>query len=171
MKDKKLELIYLNKEQLQHLEENPRKILDPKGIEKLKALIKTHGFQNPLQVYFEKDNKYTVLCGNHRLKAAVELGINEFPCIVYKGDKKKAIARAVSDNKSNEWTDWDLPLLKDMLESFDDGQTDIEAITGITMDEVEDLMNQYYVETGDGEKEVDENIETKNQCPSCGYEW
>ena len=32
-------------------------------------------------------------------------------------------------------------------------------------------INDNNYESGYGEKEVDENIETKNECPKCGYKW
>lgn len=156
----KLEIIYLKELDLQSLEGNPRNEIDEDGVEKLKKLIKEHGFQNPLQVYKE-GSRYTILCGNHRFEAGLQLGITEFPCIEYKGTKKKALARAVSDNKSGLWTDWNYPLLKDMIVEIDDGLFSIPDNTGFTQVELDDMFG---VVGGDSEVEVDENGLVKIKC-------
>lgn len=131
---KRLEIVYIHKDKLRKLPNNPRQEYDPDAVEKLKKLIKGHGFQNPLQVYKER-GQYTILCGNHRFDAALELGYEEFPCIIYKGTKKKAIARCLSDNKSNQWTEWDIPGLKDIFADLDDGEFDMD-LTGFDEDEI-----------------------------------
>lgn len=150
---KKLEIKYIHKDKLCLLEGNPRKIIDPKSSDKLKTLIKEHGFQNPLQVFKEKTNRYSILCGNHRYKAGCELGIKEFPCIVYEGSRNKALARAISDNKSNLWTDWDIPALKDFFAEIDIGDFDIE-LTGFTEDELKGMFD--FGELDGNEDEVPE---------------
>lgn len=121
------------------MEGNPRKIIKPEGLRILTGLIREHGFQNPLQVYREGPKGYTILCGNHRFKAGQAMGMSSFPCIEYKRTHKEAMARAVSDNKSAEITDWDIPLLKDLLTDLDDGDFDME-LTGFTDDDLEDLF-------------------------------
>jgi DNA modification methylase len=135
----KLEIIYKEASDLIHLAGNPRQVVDKQACDKLKILIQEHGFQNPLQVFQEKDGKYSIICGNHRFDAGIELGIKEFPCIVYNGTKQQALARAISDNRSSEWTDWDIPGLKDMIVELDDGSVDIET-TGFTQAELEEMF-------------------------------
>jgi hypothetical protein len=129
MKNQKIKIVYLRVNELIHLQNNPRKKTDLKAISKLKKLIKEHGFQNPLQVY-QQDKKFEIICGNHRFDAGIELGMQEFPCIVYTGSKKMALARAISDNKSGLWTDWDDLLLKDFITDLDVG------LTGFDVDEL-----------------------------------
>lgn len=138
----KLEIIYINHSQLHLLENNPRRIKDPGAIEKLKILIKEHSFQNPLQVYQEKDGSYSILCGNHRFMAAKELGYTEFPCIVYTGDRKRALARAISDNKSSEWTEYDYPKLADMFIEIDTGDFELPDLTGFDTSETEEIITR-----------------------------
>ena len=112
--NKRLEIIYIPATDLVKLPGNPRKDTDKDAIKKLAGLIKAHGFQNPLTVFAES-GKYIILVGNHRFDAGLSLGMTEFPCLVYSGDRKAAIARAISDNKSSDWTEWDYPLLKDLV--------------------------------------------------------
>jgi len=138
-KKENLKIIELEADKLVRLEGNPRRIVDPVGIKRLVKLIKKHGFQNPLQVYKEKKGTYTILCGNHRFEAGKVAGIKVFPCIEYKGTRKMAMARALSDNKAGEWTDWDYPLLKDFIGNLDDGDFNLE-LTGFSSDEIESFF-------------------------------
>lgn len=167
-KGNKLEIIYIPADKLIKLHNNPRVDKDPRGIERLTTLIKEHGFQNPLNVY-KSGGKYEILAGNHRFDAGVLLGMKEFPCIVYEGDRKQALARAISDNKSNEWTDWDVPILKDLLIELDDGSIDMH-ITGFNSHELELMMTAIKPdeqEVGDHEPEKPNII----ICPECGHKF
>ena len=134
----KMKLLYIKHDQLKTLPENPRKTKDVNAIKKLSKLISEHGFQNPLQVYKENSG-YVILCGNHRFLGGKLAGMVEFPCILYDGDKNRAIARAVSDNKSNEWTEWDFPKLNDILVELDDGAFDMDLL-GFDEGELERLL-------------------------------
>lgn len=161
--NQRIELIYIPVAQLKKLPGNPRRDTDSDAVQKLAKLIRAHGFQNPLQVYPEKDGCFTILAGNHRLDAGVALGMGEFPCIVYEGSPKQALARAISDNKSSDWTDWDFPALKDMVVEIDDGSIDLE-ITGFTGEE---LVKTFSVlGAGPPKKEG-----TAITCPQCGHEF
>lgn len=146
-KESKLEIIYLPVSSLIKLKGNPRINTDPKAIERLTTLIKEHGFQNPLNVY-KTGGKYEIIAGNHRFDAGLTLGMTDFPCIVYEGTRKQALARAISDNKSNLWTDWDVPALKDMLIELDDGSIDMH-ITGFNSHELELMMTAIHVDETD----------------------
>lgn len=157
-KESKLEIIYLPVSSLVKLKGNPRINTDPKAIERLTLLIKEHGFQNPLNVY-KAGGKYEIIAGNHRFDAGLSLGMTEFPCIVYEGSRKQALARAISDNKSNEWTDWDVPVLKDLLIELDDGSIDMH-ITGFNSHELELMMTAINPdEPSDAEPQIDKASE------------
>ena len=157
-KESKLEIIYLPVSALVKLKGNPRIDKDPKAIERLAKLIKAHSFQNPLQVYKE-NGKHTILAGNHRFDAGLSLGMTEFPCIVYEGNRKQALARAVSDNQSATWTDWNLPDLRDLLIDLDDGSLDM-SITGFNSHELELMMTAIHQDDpSDAEAQIDKASE------------
>lgn len=161
----RLEIVYLSADSLVKLPGNPRREKDPKALVKLARLITAHGFQNPLQVYAE-DGKYTIIAGNHRFDAGLSLGMAEFPCLIYTGDRKAALARAVSDNKSNEWTEWDVPILKELLIDLDVGDFDTH-LTGFDTHEIELLMTAIAPpppESGEGQAKM-------ATCPKCGHEY
>ena len=168
MKPPKLEIIYLPAADLVKLKGNPRINKDPKAIERLAKLIKQHGFQNPLNIY-KSNGKSEIIAGNHRFDAGLSLGMKEFPCIVYEGNRKQALARAVSDNQSNSWTDWDLPILKSLLIDLDDGSLDM-SITGFNSHELELMMTAI---KPDEEVSSEQEVEKPNIiiCPSCGHQF
>lgn len=154
----RLEIIYLSASDLVKLPGNPRRDVDPKAIERLAKLIKAHGFTNPLNI-FRENGKNLIIAGNHRFDAGLSLGMKEFPCIVYEGDKKAALARAVSDNASNAWTEWDMPLLKDLILFVDDGSFDMDLI-GFNSHELELMMTaEFQGEAADAEPQIDKASE------------
>lgn len=156
-----MKIIKIHKSKLFHLEGNPRKIIDKNGAEKLQYLIKKHGFQGWLEVFRKgKAMNYEIIVGNHRFDAAVALGITVFPCIEFKGTRKEALARALSDNKSSEWTEWDIPKLKDILTDIDDGKTNME-MTGFEQEEIDELFENISSESSGEESEFE-------TCPECG---
>ena len=157
--EQRLELIYIKANSLMKYDENPRLKVDDKATEKLERLIRAHGFQNPLQVYMD-NGKYTILCGNHRFEAGIRMGMEDFPCIEYSGTKEAALARAISDNKSNEWTDWDLPKLSVELRKLDIPDFDME-LTGLSSLEIQEILGDEEPEdeAADIVPEVDEDAE------------
>ena len=158
----KIEKININKLKLS--EYNPRKDLQPDDSEykKIKKSIEEFGYVDPLIV--NKD--YTVIGGHQRLKVLRELGFSDIDCVVVDLSKSKEKALNIALNKIQG--EWDLPKLKDLLQELDTGEFDI-GITGFDDNEIEELMTQFF--NPDEQKEYDENIEVKNKCPKCGYEW
>ena len=162
---KKLSIKYFPASSLTTFPGNPRKVKDPDALKKLTKLIEAHGFQNPLQVW-QSDGVNYILCGNHRFKAACVLGYTEFPCIVYAGTKEEALARVIGDNRSSEWTEWEYPLLKEMVVELDLGHLDIE-ITGFTAEELGGIFD--YQAPEEDHDESGESQPPKNCiCATCG---
>ena len=142
---------------------NPR-IHPESAITKLVRSVKEFGWTNPVLV---SEDGY-ILAGHARVKAAEKAGLSEVPVIYLPLAGDKALAYMIADNKLQDETDWDYPELKGLLQELDTGAFDIE-LTGFGMEEIEDLMMQFHIP--DSEPEYDKDIETKNQCPKCGYKW
>ena len=159
---KKLKILTVHKDNLFHLEGNPRQAVEKNASDKLRKLIKGHGFRGVLEVFKNSAGKYEILCGNHRFDAGVLEGLTEFPCQEFNGTRAAALARAVSDNKSNEWTAWTIPELKDIFTEIDDGSFDMD-LTGFDVDEI----------AGFFDNELDINPDQSGgdnagKCPKCG---
>ncbi len=71
-----------------------RKRFDDKQIAELAATIKENGIQNPLLVLASKSQpeKFEVVSGERRLRAAKLLGLTKVPCIVVNEEKAEEIA-------------------------------------------------------------------------------
>jgi len=137
-------------------QKNPRQHPDS-AIAKLTRSIQEFGWTNPVLV--SKDG--VVLAGHARLKAAEKAGITEVPVIYLDLEGAKADAYLIADNKTQDLTDWDLPLLKDLLQELDTGEFDL-TVTGFNEDEIEGLMTQFHVpEEGlTDDDEIPENVES-----------
>ncbi len=86
--------------------DNPR--INDDAVPALVEGIKKVGFVNPIVI--DKDNH--VLAGHTRLKAAIELGMEEVPVrIATNYTKAEKLAFSLMDNKISELSGWDMPKL------------------------------------------------------------
>ena len=139
----------------------------PEGqIELLAKIIKEHGIRWPISI--SKKSDY-IISGHGRLMAAQKLELKTYP-VVYQDFKSESeeLAVLVADNKIAELAEIDGSKMGDIIVELDQVNYPLE-FTALSEQEI-----AYYVEgptyKPDGES-YDENIETKNQCPKCGYEW
>lgn len=124
---------------------NPRKHPD-KLIEKLQMSIREYGFTNP--VLISKDNQ--ILAGHARCKAAEKLGIDKVPVIQLDLNGAKADSYVIIDNRLNELSEWDTPLLIDMIKDIEGSDFDV-SLTGFEEAEIADLFEKV------GEKDVEDD--------------
>lgn len=114
MEIEKEQIVYLKVKDLKNNSKNPRKNDD--AVKSVAKSIEKYGFRNPLIV----DENNIVWCGNTRLKASRELGLEEVPCIIVKDLTEQQMTElALLDNKTNEIADWDFEMLEDILEDCD----------------------------------------------------
>jgi ParB-like chromosome segregation protein Spo0J len=116
---------------------NPRKNLKPgdKEYEKIKRSIQEFGYVDPIII--NKD--FTVIGGHQRIKVLKELGFAEIDCVIIDISKDKEKALNIALNKISG--DWDVPMLKDLLQDLDTGAMDI-SLTGFDAEEIEELMTK-----------------------------
>jgi len=144
---------------------NPR-VHPDSAIEKLERSIKEFGWTNPILVSADG----YVLAGHARLKAAEKAGIEEVPVIYLPFEGAKAEAYLIADNRLQDETEWDLPMLKDLLQELDTGEFDIE-LTGFDEREIERLMLQFApidIDDADGDGGQNKQLHI---CPKCGFEF
>lgn len=145
---------------------NPNK--HPKKQIELLAKILSHCWRNPIVV---SNRSGFIVKGHARLEAARLAGINPVP-VDYQDYVSEAeeYADLIADNRLAELTEPDLPMLKDLLESLDDGSWDMD-LTGFDTKALEELMTQFHIP--EDNKDIDEEAmrDTKNECPKCGFKW
>ncbi len=110
----KEKIIYKKIAELHLNERNPRK--NDEAVATVAKSIEKYGFRNPLII----DSNGKIYCGNTRYKAALQLGLEECPCIVADDLTEQQIREyALIDNKSAEQSDWDFDLLSEELADLD----------------------------------------------------
>ena len=136
---RKVKIEYVDIDRLKEWENNPR--INDEASKKLSKLIKYYGFINP--IICTPDGM--IRAGHTRYKAAKLNKLKKVPVIfVDFKSEEEAKGYSISDNKSYEFSKWDITLLKDELEELDTGEFDIE-LTGFSEGEIENLMTQYHV--------------------------
>lgn len=124
--------------------------------------ISHYGWTNPILVQEGTDR---IIAGHGRLEAAKALGMTEVPVIYLDLNDRDADAYTIADNRLAELSEWDRTGLKDILESLDDGDFDLD-LTGFTEAAIEELMTAAPPEEAElapvpsGPNEV--------ECPNCG---
>lgn len=120
------------------------KIHPAKQLERIKRSIRSFGFVGALVI----DDRNIVLCGNGRLAAALELGLEEVPTIDV-GNLSEVQRRALSlaDNKTAEGAVWDEEKLAKELEAILNLQPEFEiSDTGFAIGEIDTLLGQQLAE-------------------------
>ena len=98
--------------------DNPRK--NDAAVPGVQESIKEFGFRVPIVI----DKAGNIIAGHTRYKAAVQLGMDEVPCVVADQLSEKQLkAFQLADNKTGEFAKWDKGLLiqelDDLIGSFE----------------------------------------------------
>lgn len=84
------------------------------GVAKVAESIWEFGFLNPITI----DANNIIISGHTRLKAAKQLGLEKVPCIVQELSEEDAKLVRIIDNKSHEYSTWDVGKLHQELDSI-----------------------------------------------------
>ena len=108
-----MEIIYKKIEELVEYAGNARR--NDAGVAKVAESIKEFGFLNPILI----DTNNVIISGHTRLKAAKSLGLEEVPCIVKEFSEEDGKLARIIDNKSHEYSTWDIGKLHQELNGID----------------------------------------------------
>ena len=102
-------------EEIQPYEKNPRK--NEPAIEKVAESLKEFGWQQPIVV----DAQGVIIAGHTRWSAARRLGLETAPVVVADGLSEEQVkAYRLADNRTAQFSEWDIDLLGGELLSIDD---------------------------------------------------
>lgn len=151
----KMQIIYKRTEDLKPYERNPRK--NDEAVKYVKASIEEFGFKVPIVI--DKDG--VIVAGHTRWKAALELNMEELPCIMADDLTLEQIkAFRLADNKTAEMAGWDYELLDFELDDIDFDMSEFGfEDADIDWSDVEDLTEQSY----------DPPEHDMLVCPKCGH--
>ncbi len=150
---------------LSEIKLNPknRNIHSESQIEHIARIIKKTGFRRPGTI---SNQSGLLVCGEGRYHAAKKIGLKEMP-VMFQDYESEALefADAIADNALDKQAELDnASILQDTLDFGPDFDFDLLGIPDFKLPE--DFGN---IEIN--EKELDENIHTDKECPSCGYKW
>ena len=83
-------------------EGQPRRYFDAKAIAELTESIKQHGILQPLLVRTLPDDKYELVAGERRYRAAIAAGLDEVPVVIRSLSDEDALALALIENLQRE---------------------------------------------------------------------
>jgi hypothetical protein len=135
----------------------------PEQIDRLCELFKAYGMRWPIIV---SEQTGVIKAGEGRLLAALQLGMKQV-LVSYQEFESEELEYGfgISDNAIASWSELDLAgINSDIPMLGPDFDIDLLGIKEFTV-EVADKEIEI------NEKELDENIETNQECPSCGYKW
>lgn len=116
---------------------NPRKIsID--AVEKVKKSIEEFGFQQPIVV----DKDMVIIVGHTRYKASKLLNLEKVPTVIADIPKDKVKSYRIADNRTNESSEWDLPLLNKEFLDLLDLKVDL-SLTGFDENEFLKIMKDH----------------------------
>jgi len=92
---------------------NPRK--NDGAVDKLAESIREFGFKVPVII----DKNFEIVAGHTRVKAATKLGLDSVPCVIAEDLTPEQVkAFRLVENKSAEWSEWDMEMLAAELEGI-----------------------------------------------------
>lgn len=94
-------IIELDIDSIESNKEQPRKTFEKESLEELVNSIRLYGVLQPIVVR-KKDNKYEIIAGERRWRAAKEANLEKVPCIIKEADDTQALKLALIENIQRE---------------------------------------------------------------------
>ncbi len=151
-----MEIVNIKIDKLKPYENNPRK--NDETVKYLVNAIKNFGFRVPLVI----DKNNVIVCGHTRLKALIELGYKDAPCVVLNDLTEDQInAFRLIDNKVAEYASWDYDVLRSELKNIK--SINLEELGFLT----DDVECDFFTESS----ELNDKKEIFYECPCCHKEF
>ena len=150
-----MQIVYKKVNELIPYKNNPR--INDEAVEYVKNSIKEFGFKVPIVI----DKNNVIIAGHTRLKASLELGLKEVPCIIADDLSEEQIkAFRLADNKVSEKSQWDFSKLDEEL----DGILDIDMSLFDFNINTDNVNLEDFFEDSDNKKEKESKL---IECPYC----
>ena len=143
---------------------------DAKNLDAIKGSLRRFGQQKPIVV----DGNGVVVAGNGTLTAARALGWDSIRVVRTELLGAEATAYAISDNRTAELATWSDEELAKQLSALQIEDEALVEAAGFSDAELTDLVNGVtgFQPDGTSTKEISlDDLDTKHQCPSCGFEF
>ena len=133
-----MQIAYKSLASIKPYENNPRN--NEGAIDYVANSIQEFGFKNP--IVLDKNN--VIVCGHTRYEAAKKLGLETVPCVMADDLTEEQVrAYRLVDNKTSEYSDWNMELLNFEMEALCDLDFDLEKFGfDIECDEIEEIAER-----------------------------
>ena len=149
-----MQIVYKKVNELIPYKNNPR--INDEAVEYVKNSIKEFGFKVPIVI----DKNNVIVAGHTRLKASLEVNIEEVPCIIADDLTEEQVkAFRLADNKVAEKSMWDYTKLDEELDSI----LDID-MSVFDFENIEETNLDDFFEDNDNKKEKESKL---IECPYC----
>ncbi len=91
-------LLMLKPEEIEISSEQPRKHFDEYELNRLADSIAANGIIQPLSVRKTANNKYEIIAGERRFRAANQIGLRRIPCVIHTADEQTAAILSLTEN-------------------------------------------------------------------------
>jgi site-specific DNA-methyltransferase (adenine-specific) len=160
---KEIAAVYVHPETLKPWEQNPRD--NDEAVGKVAKSIERFGFASPI-IARRADGR--IIAGHTRLRAALQLGLDEVPVRFMDLDDQSASALALADNRIGEVATWNGDGLSEILADLEANAVDLDAL-GWSPDELADLLTPTFEPDG-SEDDVPEMQAEVHSQPGEVYE-
>jgi len=130
-----LKVQQLEPSKLKPWEDNPR--INDEAVDAVAKSIESFGFNVPILC----DQRFNIIAGHTRWKAAKKIGMKSVPIIVVEMTEIQRRAFSIADNKTGEIADWDYPKLRDVLKELKCKKIDLPSL-GYSQGELQALLTQ-----------------------------
>lgn len=89
-------------DQIQPAEKQPRDVFDPEKLQELSASIRAHGIIQPITVLREGKERFRIIAGERRWRAAALAGLKEIPALVRRAERDELLELALIENIQRE---------------------------------------------------------------------
>lgn len=96
------DIIYVQSDKIIPNPYQPRKFFDSESLNELSKSIQTYGIIQPLSVRKISNDKYELIAGERRLRAAGMAGVTKIPCMVVNVDENESALIALIENLQRE---------------------------------------------------------------------
>ena len=111
---------------------NPRKTFTEAELEELSASVRERGIIQPIVVRATRDDKFEIIAGERRWRAAQRAGLHEVPIVVVEATDAQSLEFAIIENVQRA----DLNAMEEaggyqaLMDTFDHSQDDVAQIVG-----------------------------------------
>ncbi|MBR4909757.1 MAG: ParB/RepB/Spo0J family partition protein [Clostridia bacterium] len=144
--------------------DQPRKRFDEQELDSLAKSISANGIIEPLCVRRDGRDKYVLISGERRLRAAKIAGLRRIPCVVHKTDDKSAALFTLTENIQREDLDFfeEAAAIDRLLAIYGISATEMAARLGMAQSTLSNKLRLLRIDRLDREKIIAANLSERH---------